>query len=158
MIDSLEDFFEMIDLKARGMAELVVLNELTEPKSAYETYSALSEKGIPIGISTLYTSLKELENKGFIKPLGEGRGRKYVITEKGKQYLKEREKELEKINRGIRRLKIVKSMGALQLIDLVRDLFKVADELTPEERAEISKALTEAISKVRPIIAAKGEP
>jgi len=155
MITSMDEFFELLELKARGMTELLVLSEFERPKSAYEALSSLREKGVPIGISTLYTMIKELEEKGLIEGDGKNRGRKYKITDEGVEVLEERKEELEKIKRGIKKFDIMKRIGAFEIFEMLRELFKRADELTPEERVEVAKVLMETMMKIKPILASK---
>jgi len=156
LIGSLDEFFEMLEMKGKGMAELLVLAELEEgPKSVYETLLSLKEKGLPIAMSTTYTLMKSLEQKGFVEALGEGKGKKYALTEEGKKYLEENREYLEKIRYGLKKLELAKAMGLDQAVMMIKDIFKVVDKLEPEERSRITSALMKAMAEIKPIIVNK---
>ena len=114
--------------KGRGNAKVLVLSKLGEkPKLAYEVYTSLKEEGFPMAISTLYTVLKELEKEGLVKVIVDDTNKRYVITEKGKEFLNKPENLtiLRRYEENIRRLKMFEESGMVEFLKTLKELFSM---------------------------------
>lgn len=73
----------------RGTLVLCVLSRLQTPQYGYDLVSQLTDKGIPIDISTLYPLLRRLEKQGVCQAQWETGGSKprkyYSLTDAGCQ-------------------------------------------------------------------------
>ncbi len=135
--------------------KLMVLRAVQEGKEQAQTiYEYIKQLGVPAALSTVYSSLKELEREGLIK--GEGtRNKRYSLTEKGRKYLEEHKEEVERLEHKAKKFKILKALGFPNLLDALSDLMKIVEELSPEERAEIAVAIGNAAVTVKKIVAKK---
>lgn len=90
------------NVKGGALTEVTfyILLSLYTPKHGYAIMQFIEEKTrgrLALGAGTLYGALNSLQEKGWIKPCGDSKGRKkeYLITTFGKQIA---EKELARIN------------------------------------------------------------
>lgn len=90
------------NVKSGALTEVTfyILLSLYTPKHGYAVMRFIEEKTggrLSLGAGTLYGALNSLQEKGWIQPYGDNKGRKkeYVITTEGKDIAK---KELLRIN------------------------------------------------------------
>ncbi len=85
--DDLENLASYIERQfLRGLLRIAILVILDRSSHyGYQIYKILREKLYSrLSLSTLYTLLKELENKGLIRRIDD----KYILTEKGSKIIK----------------------------------------------------------------------
>ncbi len=141
--------------RGRGNAKVLILSKLSdEPKLAYEIYTSLKEEGFPIAISTLYTVLKELEKEGLAKVIEDSTNKKYVITERGKEFLNKPENlaVLRRYEENINRLKIFEKVGLVELLRTLKELFYSVDRLNEEKLEELAKLIRGTDHEIRTIM------
>ena len=143
----------------QGMLRYLVLYILkNEELHGYGIMKKMKEFGIDVKISTLYTTLKKLEEEGLIEVVEErGRVKVYRITEKGLKILeKEEVKEmLERISTYAEGIKLLKDVGIDEMIKTLKEVIKKAKELTPDDKALLAEAVSEFLMKVKPIVVKK---
>src|SRR3989339_807193 len=92
----------LVELK-RGTQVLAVLSQLKQNQYGYSLLQALEEKGVSIEAGTLYPLLRRLESQGLLSSewdTTESRPRKYyVLSQEGKQILKQLKEEWKEIVR-----------------------------------------------------------
>lgn len=90
------------NVKGGALTEVTfyILLSLYTPRHGYAVMQFIEEKTggrLSLGAGTLYGALNSLQEKGWIKPYGDNKGRKkeYLITTQGKEMA---EKELVRLN------------------------------------------------------------
>ncbi len=143
----------------QGIFKYVLLYILKdEALHGYGIMKKLKDLGINIKVSTLYTTLKKLEDEGLIEVVEErGKIKVYKVTEKGLKTLEDDEvKEmLKKFTVYIDGLKLLKDVGIDEMINTLKEVVKKANELTPEDKALLAEAVSEFLLKVKPILVRK---
>ncbi len=141
--------------RGRGNVKVLILSKLSdEPKLAYEIYTSLKEEGFPIAISTLYTVLKELEKDGLAKVIEDSTNKKYVITEKGKEFLNKPENlaVLRRYEENINRLRIFEKVGLVELLKTLKELFYSVDRLNEEKLERLAELIKGTDREIRTIM------
>ncbi|NJE05457.1 PadR family transcriptional regulator [Thermococcus sp. M36] len=139
----------------RGYMKILVLDILHEPKHGYGIMSELERLyGIRLSAGTVYPILSSLRRSGLIEVAETGaRDRKtYVITEKGRKYLKGHAEELEEAKRRMRAYKAFLELGGDELKAAFRELFESVDKLTEEQKAKIRELFTGCARELRLIL------
>lgn len=92
----------------RGTLVLTVLSQLDEEQYGYSLMQLLAEKGIEIDQSTLYPLLRRLEDQGLLRSEWSVEGsrprRYYVLSETGKETLKQLKQEWRALSDALDRL------------------------------------------------------
>ncbi len=141
--------------RGRGNVKVLILSKLSEePKLAYEIYTSLKEEGFPIAISTLYTVLKELEKDGLAKVIEDSTNKKYIITEKGKEFLNKPENLaiLRRYEENINRLRIFEKVGLVELLKTLKELFYSVDRLNEEKLERLAELIKGTDREIRTIM------
>ena len=141
--------------RGRGNVKVLILSKLSdEPKLAYEIYTSLKEEGFPIAISTLYTVLKELEKEELTKVIEDSTNKKYIITEKGKEFLNKPENlaVLRRYEENINRLRIFEKVGLLELLKTLKELFYSVDRLNEEKLERLAELIRGTDREIRTIM------
>lgn len=155
MVRIMHEWIKPLITRGRGNAKVLILSKLSdEPKLAYEIYIALKEEGFPIAISTLYTVLKELEKEGLAKVIEENMNKRYVITEKGKEYLNRPENLsiLRKYEENINRLRMFEKIGLTEFMKTLKELFYNVDRLSEEKLEKLMKIIKNTDREIRDIM------
>uniref|UniRef100_A0A7J3ZKA9 PadR family transcriptional regulator n=1 Tax=Fervidicoccus fontis TaxID=683846 RepID=A0A7J3ZKA9_9CREN len=145
-------------LRGGGLLGIAVLKELEKgPVHGYALMSRFEEVyGFRPSPGAIYPILKKLTEMGLVsveERAEGGRGVKvYSLTDKGRRFLSERRKAVEKLEKFAARMKLAKEYGFTRLAAGLFWLFKNIDEIPPEKLEELSrdvKALCERIEKLR---------
>ncbi len=143
----------------QGVFKYILLYILkNEEMHGYAILKKLRELGVDVKVSTLYTTLKKLEEEGMIEVVEErGRVKVYKITDKGLAVLEREDvKEIvEKFSVYAEGLKLLKDVGIDEMIKTLREVLKKAKELTPDEKAVLAEAVSEFLLKVKPLVVKK---
>jgi len=139
----------------KNYMKVLVLDLFHEPKHGYGIMSELEERyGIKPSAGTIYPIINSLRRKGLIEIVGTGNREKklYLITEKGKEYLREHSEELEEVRRRMRAYRTFLDLGGNELKLAFKELFESIDDLTEEQKARVSGLLTECARELRLIL------
>ncbi|WP_297465822.1 PadR family transcriptional regulator [Thermococcus sp.] len=147
----------------RGHLKLLILKILTEkPMHGYGLMSELEKTyGIPHpSPGTVYPILASLRRAGLIEAAGGGGRDKrlYRATEKGIQYLREHEKELQEIEDLARRFREFSQLGGRELGRVLKEVLDSMDDLSGEQKEALAREFSEFIRRVRLILLGGNPP
>ncbi len=138
--------------------ELLVLHALSKGEAhGYEIIKRIREEFVfPRSPGILYPVLRKLLRRGLIEGAGKvlKRGRTvkvYRLTDKGREYLVERAKEIEELKRLAAGVRLLRDIGGDDLAKEMGRLVKVLHRAGPEEAREIAEAIADFIRRVRSI-------
>lgn len=141
----------------KGHLKLLVLKLLEEgPLHGYGIMAELEKRyGIPQpSPGAIYPILASLKRAGLIEVAGEGRREKklYRITEKGKEYLKEHEYEVNEAIETAERFKEFARLGGRELAEVLKEIFNSISEMSEEQKRALAKEFAEFTKRVRLIL------
>lgn len=138
--------------------ELLVLYALSKGEAhGYEIIKRIREEFVfPRSPGILYPVLRKLLRKGMIEEAGTvsrgGRAVKvYRLTEKGREYLAERTKEIERLRNLAAGVRLLRDIGGEELAKEMGRLVKVLHKVGPEEVRELAEAIAEFMKRVRDV-------
>ncbi|WP_054840518.1 helix-turn-helix transcriptional regulator [Thermococcus sp. JCM 11816] len=141
-----------------GHLKLLVLKLLEEgPLHGYGVMAELEKRyGMPPaepwgGYIPILASLKR---SGLIEVAGEGKREKklYRITEKGKEYLREHEYEVNEVLEMAERFREFARLGGRELAEVLKETFNSINELGEEQKRALAKEFAEFTKRVRLIL------
>ncbi|BAD85332.1 transcription regulator, PadR-like family [Thermococcus kodakarensis KOD1] len=143
--------------KFRGHLKLLVLKLLEEgPLHGYGVMAELEKRyGMPQpSPGAIYPILASLKRSGLIEVAGEGKREKklYRITEKGREYLKEHEYEVNEAIETAERFREFARLGGRELAEVLKETFNSINELGEEQRRALAKEFAEFTKRVRLIL------
>lgn len=141
----------------KGHLKLLVLKILEEgPLHGYGIMAELEKKyGMPQpSPGAIYPILASLKRGGLIEVAGEGKREKklYHITEKGKEYLREHEYEVNEAVEMAERFKEFARLGGRELAEVLKEAFSSISEMSEEQRRALAKEFAEFTKRVRLIL------
>lgn len=141
----------------KGHLKLLVLKLLEEgPLHGYGIMAELEKRyGIPQpSPGAIYPILASLKRAGLIEVAGEGRREKklYRITEKGKEYLKEHEYEVNEAIETAERFREFARLGGRELAEVLKEIFNSISEMSEEQKRALAKEFAEFTKRVRLIL------
>lgn len=145
-------------LEKRGMLKLLILHSIAEkPLHVYGIIKAIERTtGIAPSAGAVYPALKSLERAGLVAAeeteQSGRRGRIYKVTEQGKKYLQEREKELKELQRMITCWNSFRQLGGDRIFRLLREVVRASPNLSEPQRTELRKAFLDFEIKVLSIV------
>jgi len=146
------NFIDEIEAQVREFLDLIILNAIKKGNNqAMTILEKIRSCGVPLNMSTLYATLRELERKGLIRSEG-ARNKRYYLTEEGEKYLEQHAERLEKVKEVTRKLRMTRAIGIPMMLSALRELMTNMDKLTPEDKAEITEALGNAFITIKKIL------
>ncbi|EHR77650.1 ParR family transcriptional regulator [Thermococcus litoralis DSM 5473] len=141
----------------KGHLKLLVLKLLEEgPLHGYGIMAELEKRyGMPHpSPGAIYPILASLKRAGLIEVAGEGKREKklYRITEKGKEYLKEHEYEVNEAIETAERFKEFARLGGRELAEVLKEAFNSISEMSEEQKRALAKEFAEFTKRVRLIL------
>ncbi len=147
----------------RGRLRLLILHILAEgPKHGYGIMKELKNIiGHCPGSGAIYPQLHYLKAKGYVKVEDTVEGGRlvkvYTLTEKGREYLSSKEKELNETLRLLRSVRELQEMGLAELVRRMRELATAIPDLPPEAKARVRAALRKFLLEIDSIIMEYGK-
>ncbi|MCA6213311.1 MAG: hypothetical protein PWP49_736 [Thermococcaceae archaeon] len=143
--------------KFKGHLKLLVLKLLEEgPLHGYGIMAELEKRyGMPHpSPGTIYPILASLKRAGLIEVAGEGKRDKklYRITEKGKEYLREHEYEVNEAIETAERFREFARLGGRDLAEVLKEVFNSVNEMSGEQKRALAKEFSEFTKRVRLIL------
>ncbi len=143
--------------KFKGHLKLLVLKLLEEgPLHGYGIMAELEKRyGMPHpSPGTIYPILASLKRAGLIEVTGEGKRDKklYRITEKGKEYLREHEYEVNEAIETAERFREFARLGGRDLAEVLKEVFNSVNEMSGEQKRALAKEFSEFTKRVRLIL------
>lgn len=143
--------------KFKGHLKLLVLKLLEEgPLHGYGIMAELEKRyGMPHpSPGTIYPILASLKRAGLIEVAGEGKRDKklYRITEKGKEYLRKHEYEVNEAIETAERFREFARLGGRDLAEVLKEVFNSVNEMSGEQKRALAKEFSEFTKRVRLIL------
>jgi len=144
----------------RGVFQDIILFTIYELREAHG-YSIKSYIASSLGLyvpssGVLYPTLHRLEREGLISSRLEGRRKIYKLTPKGEEYVKSKLEELRKIIYKARRaFEVACSIGLLELIGLIKELWERDIEVPSEVLVKLKVKVDEINAVLKELIESK---
>lgn len=141
----------------KGHLKLLVLKLLEEgPLHGYGIMAELEKRyGMPQpSPGAIYPILASLKRGGLIEVAGEGKREKklYRITEKGREYLKEHEYEVNEAIETAERFREFARLGGRELAEVLKEAFNSINEMSGEQKRALAREFAEFTKRVRLIL------
>lgn len=149
-------------LNFKGQLKILILKMLAEkPMHGYGIMVELErDYGIPHpSPGTVYPILASLRRSGLIERVGEGKREKrlYRATERGREYLREHEEELRKVEDLARRFREFADLGGRELGMALKEVFSSLDSLNEEQKKALAREFSDFTKRVRLILLGETE-
>jgi len=112
--------------------------------------------GYRVSSGVVYPHLKKLVKEGIVDVVEVYRGSKkikvYKLTDKGRQYIESREKEIEEACSIARKLRKFFNIGGRELVNVLKRLFENIDKLSEDDLAKIRDILRETSREIERIV------
>ncbi len=142
----------------KKLIRLLILKILSNKEShGYAIIKELEKLlGYRVSSGVVYPHLKKLVKEGIVDVVEIYRGSKkikvYSLTEKGRNYVETRRKEIEEAYEIARKLRKFFSIGGRELVEVLKRLFENIDKLSEEDLAMIRDILKQTSEKIENII------
>ncbi|WP_099211871.1 PadR family transcriptional regulator [Thermococcus henrietii] len=141
----------------RGQLKLLILKMLEEkPMHGYGIMAELEKRyGVPHpSPGTVYPILASLRRAGLIETVGSGKREKklYQTTEKGREYLREHEEELQNVLSLAEKFIEFRKIGGFELARALKDVFNSVNELSEEQKRALAEEFIDFTKRVRLIL------
>ncbi|HII61234.1 PadR family transcriptional regulator [Pyrococcus horikoshii] len=142
--------------KFKGHLKLLILKLLEEnPLHGYGIMSELEKTfGIKVSPGAIYPILSSLRKSGLIEVAREGKREKklYRITEKGEEYLKKHEDEVEEALEIANKLKEFSELGGREVAQVLREVIENIDKLSEEQKTALAREFSEFVKRIKIIL------
>ncbi|BAA30010.1 122aa long hypothetical protein [Pyrococcus horikoshii OT3] len=110
--------------------------------------------GIKVSPGAIYPILSSLRKSGLIEVAREGKREKklYRITEKGEEYLKKHEDEVEEALEIANKLKEFSELGGREVAQVLREVIENIDKLSEEQKTALAREFSEFVKRIKIIL------